>query len=178
MAAKISIMTGGNSPWTADFDKSDITIGRGRDADVQLHCDDAVCASGIHARMQRVEGRWELAVEHRNGITIRARNGRSAFYAQGDRLTLDADTEITIGRSGPRLRFLAEPAQRATDPSREIGVRVISGFNSPWVGSFQQDCVTIGRSPTADVRLHPQRDTIVASEIHARLIRRDETWFL
>lgn len=52
-----------------------------------------------------------------------------------------------------------------------LTIDILSGFASPWTGTFEQDMVAIGRAAAADVRLHAVKDTICASGVHARILR-------
>jgi pSer/pThr/pTyr-binding forkhead associated (FHA) protein len=178
MAVTIDIESGGNSPRSLKLTQDEITIGRSTSADVILHADDHVCASQIHARLLRKNADWELQVEHRNGVGVRFRDGRRGFFGPTQRALLADGVELTIGRSGPKLRFHANGCAPRPSPAREMAVRILSGFNSPWSGAFSKDVVTIGRSADADVQLDPHRDTAVATGVHARLIRHDPGWFL
>ncbi|TVS09371.1 MAG: hypothetical protein EA423_00195, partial [Phycisphaerales bacterium] len=50
-----------------------------------------------------------------------------------------------------------------------IQIEIQTGYASPWSGKFEQERVTIGRGPNADVRLHPTKDTACAREVHATI---------
>lgn len=52
-----------------------------------------------------------------------------------------------------------------------LTIDILSGYASPWTGTFDQDVVGIGRAPAAHVRLHAVKDNICASGVHARLVR-------
>lgn len=57
-----------------------------------------------------------------------------------------------------------------------IQIEIQTGYHSPWTKQFEQDVVTIGRSATADVRMHPTKDTACAREIHAVVELHDGGW--
>jgi|GEM_PF-3087078 len=68
---------------------------------------------------------------------------------------------------------MPDPTPHATN---QLRVEILTGYASPWAGSFDQDRVTIGRAQGSDVRLHPTQDTACAREHHAILERTQDGW--
>ncbi len=163
--------------WTGSFDKEEVTVGRAAEADIRVPASETACASGIHARFTRQAGRWTVHALHRNGLTLLGAPGVKRFLTGGQSAPMDDLCDLVLGRSGPMLRCGDRPLP-PEKPSPKLAVRILSGFNSPWSGEFDKDEITIGRGPGVDVRLHPQRDTCVASGVHARLVRQGEAWTL
>lgn len=178
MAVRIGILSGGNGGQSFDIVHPEITIGRGSECTVRLHADDSICASDVHARLQCERDIWTLRVEHRNGMAVIVPGAPSDYLEAGTTRVLPGQCELVIGRSGPRIGFSASEERANAAGARAVQIRILTGHNSPWTSSFDQDVITIGRSPSADVRLHPQRDATVASDIHARLLRRPDGWRL
>jgi hypothetical protein len=58
----------------------------------------------------------------------------------------------------------------------KIQIEIQTGYNSPWAGEFEQETISIGRAPTADVRMHPTKDTSSARDIHALVQRDSDGW--
>ncbi len=58
----------------------------------------------------------------------------------------------------------------------KIQIEIQTGYNSPWSKEFDQNTITIGRAPVADVRMHPTKDTASAREIHAMVERDSDGW--
>ncbi len=58
-----------------------------------------------------------------------------------------------------------------------LSIEILSGYASGWSGVLKKDEVTMGRAHEADVRLPPE-DTVCASGLHAKLVRRGERWFV
>jgi len=57
-----------------------------------------------------------------------------------------------------------------------IQIEIQTGYNSPWAGEFEKETISIGRAPTADVRMHPTKDTSSARDIHALVQRDSDGW--
>lgn len=92
------------------FDKGTVTIGRDREADVRMHPQqDVVVARGVHARLERHGTRWELIVEHDNGVTLTDPDGgNDRTLGAGERARIDRPTLMMLGRNGPQLLLSPE----------------------------------------------------------------------
>ncbi|MGQ0628470.1 MAG: trypsin-like peptidase domain-containing protein [Phycisphaerales bacterium] len=100
----VDLLSGFASPWTGEFTKDRITIGRAQDADVRLHpTKDTVSASRIHCTLVRDGGCLRLTVEHDNGVTVELSGQSSRFFSKGQSIELPGAFELTIGKNGPRI---------------------------------------------------------------------------
>jgi len=111
-------------PLRASFDDEGGTIGRAETSGLVL-ADPERLVSRVHARVQRCEGRWQLARQGANPVLV---NGRAV--AAGDEVTLEHGDAVQIGAYDIVVRIdEAAPAYPAS--SHALRADADSGFDVP-----------------------------------------------
>lgn len=149
MSIRIDIISGHMANWNGSFDKDVVTIGRALDADVQLHpTRDTVCSRGIHAQLERSDGRWYLVPVHPTGVGVSSIQGGDVRACGPDeRIPIDREMELTIGTGGPRLAVIPSYAPVPSTHKQRHGVAV-----APPVGRIPADILYKARQSHAGVR--------------------------
>ncbi len=97
------------------------TVGRGRDADVQLH---SAAVQPRHARLRAVGDAVEVeGLDPRHGLEVRGRNVPRALLGAGESFTVGGVriTVVGVARSEPRrARRVLAPPRRAEPPSAPL----------------------------------------------------------
>lgn len=138
---QIEIQTGYNSPWSREFDKQTINIGRAPTADVRMHpTKDTSSARDIHALVQRDSDGWKVTATHDSGVTVLDRSGKSVRrLANGESHRIEGELTFELGQGGPQLCALTVgEALPATE------VRASGGAPLP-VGRVSGDVVASAR---------------------------------
>ncbi|MEM9189590.1 MAG: trypsin-like peptidase domain-containing protein [Myxococcota bacterium] len=135
---------GAHTGRVVEFDQDLIRLGRLPESDVAFDPDADLDASGRHAEIQRVDGKYIL-------VDSGSRNGTWVNGIRITRQTLRTGDVVECGHGGPRLRVeIGDEAEEMTGPMDPAGAALVGGMNLP-----RRNQPTAAATP---VRLRPPSD--------------------